>query len=550
MNLFAKIKNVTYTKYDISDMANGWEVKSILDNEETLKEYFSDYNFSDTYQFQQFSDYYFLQKICSMKSFEDILVQDIKEQFLGILEFLNTRLELFSKAKVIEYINREDINVFDVQYEEHGLIFELYKDLNNYGSSITTEAFIKAMNFKPHIVFDEFEVYKPTLKIRNELYEVLFSEKHIDFFILNRLEMFIETAIYLFNIKTMPLYVYERINTALVRLGDKIVSETTLENVIENQIQFKYLLKYFYKIKSPKYTEYLKSKNSIDILGNEWLEQNGHSYKHSFPMKEIMEQIDDQSIHWQHKQIQLTHSKDEASRTLKHFYNIANNEARKSVFGDLFATNIDINDNFSMMHQQTIQMIHQYYLTILNYFVGSEDKLRRWGLGLKAFIDHEVSYFRVDNKSKINDDFIILIDCCKNFIFEEDETKINKKVYDSLDFTIKFIESFLRYIYIAMLDSENKFYDAEKITLGLLLDCYDDSNPLRKFMDNGFMHYLRFYLIEDVDKKGNKVGMNLRNLIAHNKTNMSEFNKNYGYLGMLLLTGICNEFFLKIELPE
>ena len=86
---------------------------------------------------------------------------------------------------------------------------------------------------------------------------------------------------------------------------------------------------------------------------------------------------------------------------------------------------------------------------------------------------------------------------------------------------MQFIEAFLREIYVAIKREKKEFCDKEKLTLGNILDYHDGKNPFNDIFPVQFMQYLNYMLATDVDDKGKRVGLNMRNNVAHSIVNWS-----------------------------
>lgn len=536
------IIDLQYRQYSDKDLANPHELNIVNMHVDEVKAYFSSYDFDSAYSLGNIADYCLVTKI-EKWNFKSYLADEYKDTFDKIQQYFKEIRAKFSEKNIVLFLNNYDFTgPKDFWYD---LCFSIYSILPKFYKSLTEETYTRAINKEPYLVLDSYDEYKSVFKKFPSLYSTLFSEGNLAAFLEHRMESLIRIGANIcINANFPSADVRSKIQDAFDKLGEKILANTDIELALRYEIIYKSVLKFFKAISSPKYNYYYERQHVVDELERKWLGKKGQTFSYEIPFSEIKKQFDNPTIPWYLKQIMLTHSRNSKKENVEHFCVHAMQIGRTSLT-ELVSTNIDTNDHFGIMTQQLIGIYNNIYCNALNYYIAKPEK---WGNFYNNTENILLYVFKTINEdiTQVQRQLQILDKKGKEYLFNK-ELKKEEKQDLAIDFTqinIKLIERILRIIYTAEKKETNSFYNPDKLTLGILLNYYDENNPLVKILTVELMQYLSYCLIRDKDEKGREIGMNLRNSIAHDNFDYDKFNNANGILALLLLTSAINALFL------
>ena len=526
--------------YPADDLANVWEFDSLIKHFEEVKNYFDCFDFDAPYTSNTLTDYFIVDKICAW-DFSNRLTPEYEIKYVEIKTYFETIKSKYEIRKIVEFLKSFSFHDKDEKYD---FIFRLYDILPQYVSSLKDEGtFVKAINANPYLILDRYKEYKKVFKRHIELYNTLFTEKHIQLFIEYRFEELAEVAVDICRNESLDNgLLRENLVTKFVEYADAILANTDLNNALENQIRYKTILKFFNAVSFSLYPEYLDKQKQVDNLSNKWLEKNGHSFSYDVPLDHIKKIIDNPAIPWELKYVQLTHS--HKDRKWQHFCATAMKTGKRSITELVTCANSDTNANFGVMTQQMISLYHNIHGFALQYFVRDDEK---W----KAFVHYTYSiiayiYEHIDKDiNSLTGEFVAWGNKGIDYFFNHSATEHERQDIAATftDKTVKLTEKIMRSVYSSEMKKSKKFFDPEKLTLGTLLKYGDKNNPLIDILTVELMQYLAFCLIKDEDEHGKKVGISLRNFLEHDNYDWSDFEYGNGLLSLLVFVGMLNGFF-------
>ena len=536
------ITAITCELYPTDDLANGWEFKSLLDHFDEVKDYFDNFNFSVPYTVDIVADYFIVDKICAW-DFAARITPEYKEKYNEIKAYFETIKSKYEIKKVVDFLKSYSFIADDEN--RIGFTFRLYDILPQYVSSIKDEGvFVRAINANPYLILDSFSKYKKVFKRYNSLYYVLFSEDNIKELLDCRFDEFAKEASVICKEKDFAdVSLKEQLIGKFVALADAIIDNKDVEQALINQVRYKTILLFLKSVSHPQYAEYLEKKKQVDDLSEKWLDKNNQQFSFDIPLDGVKKQLDDPSIPWILKYIQLTNSREHGK--WKHFSVEAMEKGKNSITELITIANIDINSHFVFMTQQILSVYQYLYGFALLYFIRDLEKWKSFAQYTYTLLHYTYNKLSIPIDNIISE-FVVWTNNGVKYLFYETDNELEKKdiAFTFTDKTVKFTERILRTVYSEEMKLHKKFYDPDKITLKNILDSRDETNPLIEILSVELMQYLSFCLIQDEDNKGNKVGIDLRNLLEHDKYDLDNFDNNNGVLSLLVLVSVINGFYL------
>ena len=536
------ILKISCEKYTIDDLANGWEFKSVLDHFCEVEAYFKDYVFSVPFTVDTIADYFIVVKICEW-DFGTRVTPEYKQEYEQIKQFFAGIKSRYEIKRIFDFLKEFSFKIEDDN--RFGLLFTIYDILPQYANSIQHEdIYVKAINEHPYLVLDRINQYKKALNSNTGLYNVLFSNENISKFLDYRFELFALEASNICKNAKVDDTLKQIIIDTFVNLANEIADNNDYKNALHNQIRYKTILNFFKNICFPRYAEYVEKQKKVDALSEEWLNNNGIQLPpFEFPLDEIKRQIDDPNIPWIIKYIQLTHMRN--NDMWQHFSTEIIKKGKISLIDLVACANIDTNDHFGIMAQETIKLYHSLLGFALQVFVKTLDKWKRFAQYTYSIINSFFDIFSIPVDSILME-FTAWANNGADYFFNTDVDELKKKdlAYIFTDKTVKFTERILRTVYSEEMKRNQLFYDPNKSTLGIMLNYKDETNPLVKILSKEVMQYLSFCLITDTDNHGRSVGINLRNLLEHDKYDWTHFDNGNGILSLLVLLSVLNSFFI------
>lgn len=532
------IRHFTYQIYSINDLANAFEINNVVETFEEQKKYFDTYNFSVDYTLANIADYYIVKKICYFRNYLDRVVEEKKKSIENIINYYEDIIDRFEKKRIALFYKR-DYN-FEHNKDYIGLISVIYGDLPYYISMLAKDTYERAATKHPYLILHNMDKYNKILKKYPELYQILFSEENLKNYMLQFDAFFVEEFSKICHPKSnVEDEIKDRIICVVIKEAKAILSNEDLGKALHNQIKYKYILQFLRAIEYKRYAFYRNKMEIVDNLCKQWVEKDGVKYSYKIPLEEIRKYVDNDNIMPNIKQITLTHLK--SKNELVHFCHLAMNEKRSII--DCVSTTQDCNENFRLSVQESLEIFHQFYGSIFNMYLCDEKHFNNYVKELKQFIEYIYSVVG-KNVLAVNPQVSYWENGLNQFIeaFKRGDKKHDAAI-SCADNTVKLIERILRDIGEIEYEKNMIFYIHENMTITNLLRT-DINNPLVEVLTVPFMRYVSYCLTQDIDAKGKKAGLNIRNNIMHANIDFKNYDVSDTFICVMLLTGIVNQLFI------
>jgi hypothetical protein len=508
--------------FGINDMATGWHVSALFDNENLLKDYLIliDYRIKSE---DNFRDYLTLVTICK---YQDIVSQLTSENDKPKLQ----RIVNLSKEALEKYEQPLDQIYGFINNSYHSLLLKESEDYNRHEfydiildyvfkqhDRVKRDVFLLIEKEHWGYIINNFSIcisyYKQNINELDNLLGIIFSEEEKHPF--SNLVRFLSEY-------KMTVF-FEVFKKYVNILSDKALSLLTTineDNYINVYAYCEDVIKLAkqYDLKKTS-SEFDRLMPTIDKTYNAYLKKHGKVFKQKIPIKEVIdklrEELSSQRVASNITMLGLTHTK------LKNSYGY---EA-------------SINTVFDLPKSPILDNIRHIGLESNTIFTASVQNHIRWMFGFSNHLfgviisDKDLSGFLFDVVSKVleliskdysldhldlNNELNGIIDSIV-YLFSIDETY---PYYRTFCFGLSqnicsFIEKILRKVFMEKYDKDVLYIPESQVTLGKLLE----AEPIVSILGERLTSIIR-YELHFIEERKNGVsrfiGMNLRNKLMHN----------------------------------
>lgn len=540
-----KESSVTLLYYGKDDMASGFQIKTLVDNNDDINMYYKDKKLK-VESLDDYIDYIFIDTFSQLKEIIPMVRDDLKKNVSIIIDSIINIKEEYKKSDINRYIksnykiilSRDELKKYELRaYEiiEYSLNyiksnfqcfkpnFELYKYIvQNY----------------PYKIFYRFDDYRDIFIKYPQLEETLFSKEIIEGQMATKIE----------DLKD-ALKMIKKTNNNLFNQSIKIICDmvknrsfnTDYEKVMYTYNDIKDTMKLFETLgESGLYDEFNEELKKQDIVLNKYILKNGQHSKFEININDFVKVFEDQALSWEIKSLMITHTRKD-KKMLSRIQSAIESEIQSPLLDRVVSTNIDVNDYFTYSVQNNLSITMLLGKLIINYMLSDDTRFKE----LINYMFAGVANYVEENNiviPNIDDDFNKLNFALKNLLFEEQREEKDKLVceywnYNVLYLSIGVIEKILREICYKFI-IVNKYIPHKNLTIDNILSLPETE----KFMGQANIRVFRYYLTSY-----NTVGKNLRNDICHYNNNIKEICTFDNTLTVIyLLLTLCNELLLKI----
>lgn len=509
--------SIDISYYGINDIATGIQIKILLDNNLTIKEYFKEKTGSINC-FDDYIDYLYLRFINNLEETIPNVIENARNEFTKIVEYFQDIFSKYNKSNLAKFIkeNYKSILLGESVINSH-IWYEIVDTTIEYliefcGNDVKVFEFI--INNFDYKVFDNFDSFKKVFKKNKELYNILLSEQILKNAITYRIFSIGEV---LKTLKNVDFSMYEEKLKIVVEIVKNKDFKPSKDNIMNTYVEIREFLKVLKELESTYFYEFEKEFNIQQIKMDEYLKENGNKYSFNVDIKPMIELLNDKNKKWYIKSLSITHSLDRKNNerlisNLEYIYRYG----EKSVILDDINTGAGTDDTFKYSLITNLEISIFCAKQILNYMLENEERMN----DLLSYIYEGVDeYFRNDNLYYDSKNFKLYMDMLYNALLNlsnslKNKNEINKKlyIYNSEMLLCGILEKILRNMYYESTKNE-KYVKKENATLGYLLRSEEIKNILGEFNCKSLEFYLLNY---------NGIGHNNRNIFAHFEDNIYE----------------------------
>lgn len=529
--------------YGKDDMATGYQIKVLVDNEQEINEYYNKKSF-DINNIDDYIDFLFVDMYSKLSEIIPLLRDDIKDKVQIEVNYLNDIRKKYRDSDCNKYIkhnfdtvlNIESLKKYDLRaYEIVDITlnyikdnFKIFKENKNI-----YEYIVKNYAYK---IFYHFNEYRNIFDKYPEFYNILFSEEILKGQMYTKISH-LEDALKVIKSKDIELY-NNTINLILKIIKERSFN-TNLEKVMYTFNDIKATRKLFEKIGEKAYVEIYNEEKKQEIILDEYIHKNGHKSSFEINIKDFVSVYENKEINWEIKSLMITHGRYN-KKMVSRFESVLSKKREKNLI-DLVSTNIPINAYFTYSIQNELSIMMMFGKLMIRYMLFEDDRFDDLMNYLFAGIANYTEKFNI-NISNIEDDFNMISFTLKNLVNEskrkeKDELIVQLWNYNAIHLIVGVFEKIIRELYYENVQMK-KYVPKEKLTLENIFKAEELDDMFGQANKKAFQYFLT---------SDNFVGNNLRNDICHYNNNIYEICTLDNTLTVVyILLTLTNELLLKV----
>ena len=540
-----KKKSVTLLYYGKDDMASGFQVKTLVDNEDDIYKYYNNKK-TRVDSLDDYIDYIFLDTFSKLSEIVPLVREDLKKKVSTAIDvlidekgkykksdlnkFIKTNYKtILSKEKLKKYelrayeIIEYSLNYIKSNYQSFKLDFNLY------------EYIIQNYSYK---IFYQFNDYRDVFQKYPELENKLFSKDILEGQMANKIDYLADA-----------LKMIKKSNNKLFKNSVEVISNmvksrsfnTTSEKVMYTYNDIKETMKLFdilgeYRL----YDEFNNELKKQDIILNEYIMKNGYHSKFEININDFIKAFEDSKISWEIKSLMITHTRNN-NKMYSRIHSAVESKTKSPLMDRIASTNIDVNDYFTYSVQNNLSITLMLGKMVIKYMLSDDEKFKELINYMFAGVANYIEKNNIEIPN-LDDDFNMLSFSLKNLLVEIQKNEKDLLIfeymnYNTLHLIIGIIEKILREICYKFLVL-NKYIPYKSLTIEHILSMPETEKFFGLANIRAIMYYFTSY---------ESVGKNLRNDICHYNNNIKEICTFDNVLTVIyLLLTLCNELLLKI----
>ncbi|MCU0104422.1 hypothetical protein N7603_01975 [Acholeplasma vituli] len=508
--------------YGTNDIATGWHITTLLDNENMFKEYLtlSDYQIESE---DNLRDYLTLSTICEYHEIVSQLKNDSdKPRLKEIIDLSKETLNKYEQPlnQIYDLINKsyhslliKDNDDFN-RHEFYDIVLDyIYKQHDR----VKRDVFLFIENEHWGYIINNFNnclsYYKQhTNELDNLLQKIFFEEEKHPYS--NLIELFSNYKIHFFQ-EVFKKYVNILCDKALSLL--KSMNEDNYINVYAYSEDIIKLAKQYDLRK--RLSDFDRLKPIIDKNYSAYMKKHGKVFEQKIPIKEVIDKLRDelnsQRVASNITILGLTHTRLKKAFGYEASINTVFDLPKSIIMDSIRHIGLESNSIFTPSVQNQIRWMFGFHDHILGVIINDKDLsnvLYNVTSKVLEMICKEYSLDYLDLNNELNG----IIDSIV-YLFSIDD---NYPYYRTFCFGLSqnicsYIEKILRKVFMEKYDKEVLYIPESQVTLGKLLDSEPIINIFGKRLTSIIRYELHF--IEENENGVRKIiGMNLRNKLMHN----------------------------------
>ena len=511
-NIITELKNrkirVSLHLHDDKDLANGWEIKAIIDNSDLFLDISNLYPLMSIEQTCDLYEYFLLLKISQMSNLIPAIVsEEHKTVFSKIVNEAKKTTDNIDIGHVIKYVNKNYESIFNDEKEMIELKEASINFLTKYVNGISKNVIEYLCDNQKCLLIDRFSHFEKIFENDKELAEKMFPTGELCKIDPYRLD---ETLrIWTHELNKNKSFLKDVVEKNIPKLYEDIcnLSATiTIDNVIREEATIRKFYEFLRKIKSPLANDFKKIAKNVEELLSQNIQTKGKKFTYEIPVEKILEEIKTQTS-WLTKLTIITHEVKKKGSKLEIISRLSFKKDSDSVIMDLVSTNVATDDYYTLSHQQNLSIVSSIGIATISgiLYHNMLDELTEWlKLSLHS-IDKQLNSF----DSNFDEDIKLLHESLENMVKSNDESIIRYTCYGASMFICALIEKILRGLYF-YLASDKQYIPVEKATLGELFN--ENNEEMVSVFGIEHIKNISFFL----QRNGiNGIGYNYRNRLAH-----------------------------------
>lgn len=469
-------------------------------------------NIASVHALEDLLNYFAVQKIASFGNYLSCIE---KEEYKAIISDLSEKAKSefakYSTGNIITYFNNNYTDIFAVEEENE---INLYSDLKDaffpsvdfcikYQTGISDSVFEFLAEYHWYVWIEFFDQLRKKLLSSEDIFNKVFSDNNIEFFISRRAE---ELIVILKSLENKDTKYYDWISRVKKVLLDKSIEKMSVaedRDFLLLSDSMRRIRRYFAEIKynEGRIKEFDNTYKEFEEKSSDYIHENGQVFSEEIPTDEIKKMFD-QDLPWDVKLFLTTHTIDTHTHKGKSHFSF--DSSKFSKIADIVSHNIDTDGYFTFSRQNSIDFLANFGgITMILIF--DSKYIQETANHMLYFLKVIEECFDIDKKE--------LTDDCINVFHSLQILHTSSKVGNKEDFInlaygssmliIASIEKLLRLIY----KSKNEIVLSDDyIQLKSLLD----NDTIEEILTTDLTKAVGYFL-----SRYGYIGKNYRNRLAH-----------------------------------
>lgn len=542
------IKSLKYTYgleyYGLQDLSIGWEVKFLIENKQSITDYFNEKNITSIENLNEYLDYLWLSKF---KEIDEAIPLLKKEEDKPLLKSIHTLLldkyKEYNIGMIIKYLSKNYQEVLESNRDNH-----YYHDMKRatvdfiygYANSFSDDAFDYLETNYWYLIIDNFEQYSVFYKKHLERFQsnIINDSIAIEKFknydrVFKILEITKKEPFEQFTIgvaKTVSNHVLKMVET----IDEDNYVEVSLYMEKARKIALLYKLKEAYKFQN------LDTK-LVDI-SNSYFEKHGHRFEtEPIDLQKAVCDLKESKNSPIIKYLEFTHTFDRESKQFAPIYNNIMTKP-KAMFDHINHIGISEDEYF---YPSRLTNLGMYFDIFTNYlFVSFKDEDLRDNI-VSNYFNILSNLVKEDILSEEDlEEYLGMCNVFSSLLTIDEDGNVKKSLsYGVSMLIVAYIEKFLRKYY-TYLHTKETYINVSTYTLNMLLNEQEIQNVFGE-------HVTKVLEYQLTKKRATDIGLNLRNNLMHN-SEISFRSMNIGYpvrvfYCLILLLNVIATKYIKID---
>lgn len=502
----------SFRDYGLHDLATNMIIKEIIEHSDIFKDFYTQYPLLHIQTMDDYCLYLFYRRLDKLREIVPYLAKDeYKEFIIQLADNSKNELNKINNGDIIKFINNHFNDIFSKTVEIYSLELKLetLDIIAVFKSGINKNVFnFLCVNYS-HLMIRYFDKFENIFEKYTDLFPLLFPVKNAEDLYSLDLNKILSIWLYIWNKQGSKLkpFVEQGIEVFSCHIK-KLVDTANIDNSLRVRTVVDDFFHFLQKIKSPKAHELSKYADKVLNLSNQYLLEKGQKISYEIPVGKFIE-------NWKTKPneiklLSLTHKPaTEQNNGKVHYVSFLDEHNTKTSIMDMIGTNFPTNDDFTASHQLWLSHISQCYSAVIIGILQNKETATDYFAMVNSviyFICEQIST-KTENLQQDTEQLLQHI----QLVFEK--LKINESVLSSLCYgaamycaalTEKLLRIFYRYLV------KDKVY-IDFTTLGKLLS----NKELIVVFGENHIKNLNFFLSNIETDKGEKIGENIRNSLAH-----------------------------------
>ncbi len=489
--------------YGPHDLATGWDIKAIIDNNQFFVDVLSNNKLEGINSKEEYEFYLFCLKISNLlEVIDNITTDENKELVQTCCNLASEAINSIDKGDVIRYI----INSYEVLlssgFENHDIKEITINYICKYASGMPVEVFNYIADEYGYLYVDRFDDFFTTLEENPELFDKVLGTYSFDELRLKKV-LAIWKAIKRKKDSSLKDIV-DKYNDVLYEWINKRAATATKANIYAVNNDVNAYHEYLHSTKDIKANEFNSVKKRINKMCDEEVYRSGQVFKQSIPVGDIVE-------HWRESQLGIaklffiTHNQQINGKRAS---SLSLHTVKQTII-DLIQSNLKTDGYFTSSHLMKLSGIELVSKATLMGLLHNEDTCQELYSLLLSSIATCFIQTETEEKDFINDInvFLTSLDLINhNKTTEFMENSLN---YGFCMYICALLEKILRSVYYNLARQEI-YVELDGITLKDMLN--DGNVYFKKIFEEDHLRNLRYFLLTDGETR---IGKNLRNNLAH-----------------------------------